>query len=117
MSISSPKLVSLLLFTAACQHVLATGGFESPTILANGGVQVTGTPEFFWELECKRIALEFVPEEKRVVPPIPTPNKTEEEVPVDSREDFTTTMDLADFKAALQDGSLKPADPNTAIGR
>ena len=112
---SYPKLVSLLLLVAACQQLHASGGFESSTILANGGVQVTGTPEFFWELECKRIALEFVPEEKRVASPIPKPNKSEEEVPIDNRGDFTTTMDLADFNAAVQDGSLKPADKNAAM--
>lgn len=115
MSMSSMKTVSLLLFAAACTRLQATGDFESPTILAHGGVKITGTPEFFWELECKRIALEFVPEERRVVPPPPAPSKPAEEAPpTNSREDFSTAMDLADFKAALKDGSLKPADSAAA---
>ena len=112
---SNKKLVSLLFLAAACGRAYATGDFESPTILANGGRQVTGTPEFFWELECKRIALEFVPAEKRVVPPEPAPAKPgEEELPVDSRGIFTSSMDLADFTAALKEGSIKPADPDAA---
>ncbi|MEO7098718.1 MAG: hypothetical protein ABI162_05110 [Luteolibacter sp.] len=116
MSMSYPKIVSILFFSVGCACLHATGDFESPTLLSDGGRQVIGTPEFFWELECKRIALEFVPDEKRVVSPDAVPAKPdEEEVPSDRHGDFTTAMDLADFKKALQDGSLKPADPDAAI--
>ena len=116
MSMSYPKIVSLLFFAVGCPCLHATGDFESPTLLSDGGRQVIGTPEFFWELECKRIALEFVPDEKRLVPPDPIRADPDDEVvPSDRRGNLTSAMDLADFKAALQDRSLKPADPDAAI--
>ena len=108
------------LLTLACGHAHATGDYLAPTMLSDGGKQVIGTPEFFWELECKRIAMEFVPAEKRVVSPAPVKAKADDDAqpqaddapaPSDSREAFTTAMDVADFKAALRDGALKPADP------
>jgi hypothetical protein len=118
MSGNSPKLTAIVLFSAACGPLLATGDFGGPTMLENGGTEVMGTPEFFWELECKRIALEFVSPEKRVIPNEPKPDPStgadEEHTTPDPREQLTTAMDLADFKAALQDGSIKPADPATA---
>jgi hypothetical protein len=118
MSMSYPKLASLVLFAALCARTHATGDYLAPTMLSDGGKQVIGTPEFFWELECKRIALEFVPPEKHIAPPAAAPDaaksEDEEKPPANLREGFTTAMDLADFKAALQDGSLKPTDPNAA---
>lgn len=114
----SPKLTALILFTAACGPLHATGDFGGPTMLENGGTEVIGTPEFFWELECKRIALEFVPPEKRVIPEEP---KTDQDAGSDPdkplpnpREQLTAAMDLADFKTAIRDGSIKPADPEAA---
>ena len=118
MLISYTKLASAVLFAAACGRSLATGNYEAPTMLSDGGKQTTGTPEFYWEFECKRIAREFVPLEKRVVPPAPPANQPkgdeEENAMPNTRGDFTSAMDLADFQAALHDGSLKPADPKAA---
>jgi len=114
----SPKLTALIFFTAACGPLHATGDFGGPTMLGNGGTEVMGTPEFFWELECKRIALEFVPPEKRVAPSEPKADQNAGSDPdqptPDPREQLTAAMDLADFKAAIRDGSIKPADPAAA---
>ncbi|MEI6175982.1 MAG: hypothetical protein WCS43_03750 [Verrucomicrobiota bacterium] len=114
----SPKLTALIFFAAACGPLHATGDFGGPTMLGNGGSEVMGTPEFFWELECKRIALEFVPSEKRVAPSEPKADQgadsdTDKPSP-DLREQLTAAMDLADFKAAIHDGSIKPNDPAAA---
>ena len=117
------------LLVLACGHARATGDFTAPTMMSDGCKQVTGTPEFFWELECKRIAMEFVPPEKRIVPmaaakhrPAADEDKDDDDAdarqpaaaaappPADTREALTTAVDLADFKAALKDGTLKPAD-------
>ena len=120
---SSPNNVRILLLLLAatpCHFSHATGDFEGPaTMLDDGGKQVTGTPEFFWELECKRIAGEFVPVENRVILPVTAPDASKpaaEDAPPNPRGDFTTAMDLADFRAAIKDGSLKPADPGAATG-
>ena len=110
------------LLVLACGHARATGEYLAPTMLSDGAKQVIGTPEFFWELECKRIAMEFVPPEKRLVSPAPAKaaapaddnaqaQADDAPAPSDLRGAFTTAMDLADFKAALKDGALKPADP------
>ena len=109
-------LCGLIFIAMACGQSHASGDFTAPTMLDNGGKEVLGTPEFFWELECKRIATEFVPPEKRVVSmtPAKAPTNDSGTVPSDSREEFTTAKDLADFKAALVDGTLKPADATKA---
>ncbi|MCE9520686.1 MAG: hypothetical protein K8R87_14185 [Verrucomicrobia bacterium] len=46
-------------------HLLATGFYGPQTVLDDGAKQVLLTPEFFWELECKRLAQEFKPAEVR----------------------------------------------------
>ena len=114
------RILFLLLAATPCHVLHATGDYDGPaTMLDDGGKQVTGTPEFFWELECKRIAAEFVPGETCVIPPVTAPDaakpaEEEEGTPPNPRGDFTTRMDLADFKAAIKDSSLKPADPEAA---
>lgn len=108
-----PKSVSFLMFAAACGSAHATGDFGSDSILSGEEATITGTPEFFWELECKRIALEFVPEEKRVIPPAPDiPN--DQPTTQDNQDLSAANVDLRDFKAALKDGSIKTADPVAA---
>ncbi len=102
------------LLALGCGRAHASGDFTAPTMLSDGGRQVTGTPEFFWEFECKRIALEFVPPEHRVISPAPAQPADDALPPPDSAKSFTAAMDLADFQAALGDGTLKPADPKLA---
>ena len=50
------------------ENAHATGGFAPQRWLENGGVASEMSPEFYWELELKRMAKEFHPPEKRVVP-------------------------------------------------
>ncbi|HSI61551.1 MAG TPA: hypothetical protein VLE43_00495 [Candidatus Saccharimonadia bacterium] len=78
------------------------------------GDPVVAPPEFFWELEVKRIATEFMPPEKRV----PTPSlkdQSDEKTLVGSIDAFMTKVDLAEFEAALKNGEVKVADAAVAL--
>ncbi len=88
----------------------ATGDFGSDRWLANGGIASSMSPEFYWELELRRMAKEFHAEEKRVVPegPIFEADLPAGELPV--RAKFTASGDVKDFVDALKTGRIKPVD-------
>ena len=91
---------------------LGTGDFLPDRWLENGGVASEMSPEFFWELELRRMARDFHPTEKRVAPAAPTGETPEGELPV--RTKLTGREDGKDFEDALQTGRIKPADPAQA---
>jgi len=47
----------------------ATGYFGPVEYLQQGGKNVDASPEFYWELEVKRLARDFHPPERRLLPP------------------------------------------------
>lgn len=110
----SRSVALAILFAGICTKSLATGGWAPSTVLQNGAKEVLGTPEFFWELECKRIAQEFTPTEKRV----PATVSDDPNVPDGGRglhAEFTGRVDKQEFAAALKSGEVKVANPEQAI--
>ena len=106
--------IALLIFTLTyCADDAQATGFYGPTVyLDQGGKNVDASPEFYWELEVKRLAREFRPAEKLVVP-----KKKETQADEDARairSQDTAEADLKDFADALQAGEIKPADPAKA---
>ena len=87
---------------------LGTGDFLPDRWLDNGGIASEMSPEFFWELELRRMAREFSAPEKRVVPEAPAAETPEGELPV--RTKFTGQGDVKDFDDALKTGRIKPPD-------
>jgi hypothetical protein len=95
--------------------VRATGGFAPDRWLDNGGRAADMSPEFYWELELKRMAREFKPKEKRVEVPEPEDNAgNADDHRTETRDSFTAKMDVADFDDAIKTGRIKPPDPEKA---
>ena len=72
---SLPRLISknawglAILTMATAQSCDATGYYGPSVYLDDGGKNVNASPEFYWELEAKRLAQGFTPAEKRVAAP------------------------------------------------
>jgi len=105
----SAKSLSVITTAALCAKVFATGFWEPTSWLENGGQIAVLAPEFFWEIECKRIAKEFVPAEKLVRAPESDDSEADRTEGL-NRHQFTAKMDIEDFAAALKSGHLKAAD-------
>jgi hypothetical protein len=105
----------LMIAAAAIQNCSATGYFGPNVYLDNGGKNVAASPEFYWEVEVKRLAKDFTPPEK---PSLSTPTIDSEETSETTKEQLnkvTADADAKDFAAALQDGEIKPDDSTKAI--
>ncbi|MBL9143161.1 MAG: hypothetical protein JNM99_05705 [Verrucomicrobiaceae bacterium] len=76
---------------AACSSSLATGIYFMPRWLDQGGVASDHSPEFYWELEVRKLAEDFKPSQERVTRPL----KDGVEV---SYAEQTSATDLADFE-------------------
>lgn len=109
------RSVGLAICVAGIAHqAFSTGDWMPRTVLDEGSKRVLETPEFFWELECKRIAQEFTPVEKRIVATVPEdPNATDEGRGVQT--EFTTRIDKEEFAAAIKAGEVKVADADAAL--
>src|SRR4051812_25510009 len=99
---------------AAGERGHATGYGGPSEYLDEGGRQIDAAPEFYWEIEVKRLAREFRPAEPPAMPAgvfPPTFARFEEDKEGRGRPgNLTTNRDTADFDAALKEGRLKPAD-------
>jgi tetratricopeptide (TPR) repeat protein len=103
-----------LIAIIAVQNCDATG-FYGPTVyLDQGGKNVSGSPEFYWKLEAKRLAKGFAPPEKRV--PVPASNRQAEtdDTADNSRNQMTADVDGKDFAVALREGRIKPENSEKA---
>jgi hypothetical protein len=101
----------------------ATGDFGPHVYLDQGGENVEASPEFYWELEVKRLAKGFAPTEKRLAAPA-SKEETEADDQAKASDDkvdppakMTADADTQDFAAALKEGRIKPADSEQAIAR
>jgi hypothetical protein len=104
----------IVLLVLAIDRSNATGFYGPSVYLDQGGKIVNASPEFYWELEVKRLAKDFTPEEKRAAtPPIRKPGETDEGQD-EARSQITLDADARDFAAALQEGRIKPDDPAKA---
>ncbi len=93
-------------------HAAATGFYGSNLFLDQGGKSVDATPEFYWELEVKRLAQDFKPTETwhGIVPVDENGNI----LPAAAVSPTTRDADLADFAAALKEGRIVPANLDEA---
>ncbi len=86
--------------------------------LDEGGRRVGESPEFYWELEVKRLSSAFHPPEKFVGDPhllsLAESSREEREKPLIER---TAKADLDDFATALREGQIKPPDPAQAAAQ
>jgi tetratricopeptide (TPR) repeat protein len=108
--------VGLAIFIASISSpsLFATGAWMPRSWIGERGEPIVAPPEFFWELEVKRIASEFTPPEKRVPAPPPS-DQTNEEAMAGYRDAFTAKVDIAEFEAALKSGEVKSAHPDGAL--
>jgi tetratricopeptide (TPR) repeat protein len=101
--------LALIAITAA-QNCDATG-FYGPTVyLDQGGKNTSASPEFYWELEAKRLAKGFAPSEKQVAAPASDRQAETDETAGNSRRQMTADADKKDFAAALGESRIKPED-------
>jgi hypothetical protein len=99
---------------ATAQCCDATGYYGPSVYLDDGGKNVNASPEFYWELEAKRLAQGFTPAEKRVAAP-PSKAQSETDGAVDdSKSQMTADFEVKDFAAALREGRIKPENPEKA---
>jgi hypothetical protein len=96
----------------------ATGFYGPEVYLDEGGKNVDGSPEFYWDLEVRRLSKDFHPTEKLPASEEPKSKNEEgnndEEADNKPNKDITTESDLKDFDAAVSDGHIKPPDPTKA---
>jgi hypothetical protein len=106
--------LGLLILTLTCwvHDTDATGYFGPAVYLDQGGKNVDASPEFYWELEVKRLARDFHPVEKLARPTSTDPQTEKDPRAIRNRD--TAEADLKDFADALQAGEIKPPDPATA---
>jgi hypothetical protein len=104
------KILPALLVMVWCAPQLraSTGYLPLQIYLDEGGKNVDASPEFYWELEIARLARDFHPTEKLVLPKSEQP-PSEGEAP-NLRGQDTAAADLTDFADALRAGSLKQGD-------
>ncbi len=92
----------------------ATGFYGPSVYLDQGGKNVNASPEFYWELEAKRLAKGLAPGEKLLTAPASNRQAETEDAADDSKSRMTTEVDVKDFAAALQEGRIKPENPEKA---
>ena len=102
----------ILIALGSAGDLCATGYYGPDLYLDQGGKNVDASPEFYWELEVKRLSREFHPAEKLVVFERERSEENEDARSVRSQEN--AEADLKDFAAALQEGRIKPPDPTRA---
>jgi hypothetical protein len=88
---------------------LATGFYGPQSVLDGGAKQALATPEFFWELECRRIAAEFVPPEKRKTGDATKPGSPEDQG-AEARQAQREHAEQLEFAEAVKSGYLKSAE-------
>jgi hypothetical protein len=103
------KLTFLLVLLCSADRARATGFIGPGVYLDEGGRLVDASPEFYWELEVKRLARDFhVPE--TFLSPKSKEGQAEEDARFAGNRD-TSEADLKDFEDALTTGEIRPADP------
>jgi len=112
-----------LLWAASIQHANATGFYGPQVYLDDGGANLTRSPEFYWDVEVKRLARSFKPPEKRIPirnsdgqEVVPGEENTKESIDALGAE-MTANADTQDFATALKEGGIKPADPAQATAK
>jgi len=91
----------------------ATGYYGPRIYLDEGGRNVEAAPEFYWDVELKRIARDFKAPEK-LLRRERKPSTDDSDDPRPGLLEMTKTADRADFDEAIRNGEIKPPDPDQA---
>ena len=119
-----PTLSARIFIVAAIAVITArrtsgTGFYGLNNYLDQGGKNVDGSPEFYWELEVKRLAKDFKAPEKlmlRAAASAASPDETPVEPSKgDAFAKETAEKDVEDFKQAIKEQRIKPPDPAKAL--
>ncbi|MDB6140805.1 MAG: hypothetical protein JWO94_3877 [Verrucomicrobiaceae bacterium] len=101
------------LLAAACLAVpsaaLATGMYTPPQWLDNGGAAVEHPPEFYWEIEIRKIAGAFKPSQERV-PLLIRDGKDGKAAENETLNEQAARLDMVDYQEAVDKGLVKAAD-------
>ncbi len=103
------------LLAALAGHAMGTG-YYGPTVYLSGWTNLNETPEFYWEMEIRRLSKDYHPKEKPAVVPRAASDDGWGVVDTAPIQKATGEADAADFAAALKDGEIKPPD-SAAAGR
>lgn len=90
----------------------ATGYCGPGDYLSSSEVSIQASPEFYWELEAKRLAKEFPAPEKLHPTELGNAQSNEEKTEILLKS--TSDADVNDFAAALKEGRIKPTDSGNA---
>jgi hypothetical protein len=120
---AQPAALLALISITAIQNGHSTGFYGPQLYLDEGARDLLQSPEFYWEVEVKRLAKNFTPTERR----IPIHNSDGQEVYPDEQTTkdtidqmgaaMTADADRQDFAAALKEGRIKPGDPAKATAQ
>lgn len=99
----------------AAGRAFGTGFYGLNNYLDQGGKNVDGSPEFYWELEVKRLAKDFKAPEKLVVPAAAPEKTPAEESGQGLLSSATADADVNDFKLAIKEQRIKPPDAAKAL--
>jgi hypothetical protein len=106
--------IALVIVTAfAAAHVRATG-YYGPAQYLDGGGPLEASPEFYWDLEAKRLSRAFHPTEKLVGFEAVVDENADAVTRNATKSEATAAADINDFAAALKEGRIKSADPQKA---
>lgn len=109
----TPRRISVLLAAAiTAGSCFATGYYGPGDYLSSSEESIQASPEFYWELEAKRLAKDFPAPEK--LHPTDLGNARSNEDKLEVLLSSTSEADINDFAEALKAGKIKPADPAIA---
>ena len=106
--------VVLLVSLLGSLHSKGSGWYGPTHYLERGGKNVVGTPEFYWELELKRLAQNYHPTEKLSKVPLVGNGGFDTSSDQTPLKMATASADIADFELALKNGEIKPTDAASA---
>ncbi len=99
-----------LLLSSLPVPLSATGYYGPSEYLARGGRNLVLAPEFYWDLEVKRLASAYHPPEKFLLESAKTSRAEGSEARLGALSALTVEADSADFLDALKTGKIKPPD-------
>lgn len=99
-------------------HPLGATGYGGPyEYLAQGWKNMALAPEFYWDLEVKRLSSAYHPEEEFLTVSTEARRSWGSEAEMEALGSLTASSDSADFAAALKAGAIVPPDAAKATGQ
>src|ERR1700730_7369669 len=112
---SAKILVVAAIAIIAGSRMFGTGFYGLNNYLDQGGKNVDASPEFYWDLEAKRLAKDLKAAEKLVVPAAAPDQTPAEESGQGLLSKATADADVNDFKLAIKEQRIKPPDAAKAL--